>query len=75
MSGAWVCEPCARRLQLPPGGGPSYGGGTGWCGAGQHRTAAGERLVWHGRVAEIEVERGAGSALPPADQPEQLALF
>lgn len=52
MTGAWVCEPCARRLQLPPGGGPSYAGGTGWCGAGQHRTAPGERIVWHGRVAE-----------------------
>ena len=74
MTGAWVCEACARRLQLPRGGGPSYSGGAGWCGAGRHHTAAGERLVWHDRVPEVEVEASA-TAPAIARKPEQLALF
>ena len=72
--GAWVCQSCARRLQLSPGGGPSYASGLGWCGAGQHQTAPGERIVWHRRVMEAARETAA-SAAPTVRQPEQLSLF
>lgn len=62
MSGAWVCESCASRLQLSPRGGPSYASGLGWCGAGQHRTKPGERIEWHGRVAGTERETATSVA-------------
>lgn len=73
MTGAWVCEPCASRLHLPRGGGPSYAGGTGWCGAGKHRTAAGERLVWHDRVTANEA--AAAVVRPATCQAVQLELL
>lgn len=75
MTGAWVCEACAKRLQLPPGGGPSYAGGMGWCGAGQHRTGPGERIVWHDRVAEVEVATAVAVAPAATGHAVQLELL
>lgn len=75
MTGAWVCEPCARRLQLRPSGGPSYASGVGWCGAGQHRTGPGDRLVWHDRVANAAPAGASPVAAAPVSQPEQLILL
>lgn len=75
MSGSWVCEACARRLQLPAGGGPSYASGLGWCGAGQHQTAPGERIVWHGRAMEAARESAASAAPTAVRRAEQLSLF
>lgn len=79
MSGAWVCDACAERLALAPNGGGSFSGG-GWCGVGQHRLPAGQRVVWHASVPDLHARPDVGPGAPrpaptAAAKPQQLELF
>ena len=76
-TGAWVCDACAGRLGLSPGGGPSYPE-HGWCGAGQHRTGKRQKIVWHSHVPSAPISAAVPQQPTTSPAPSatgQLQLF